>query len=654
MHPRTSLAIATLAWLFPLPAVVGQQATDASGARVSPPSPDAPHTAPAALPRGLASFGACRLGTSSFVYGGHHGTAHVHTAANQSGALLELPDGAPRWLERSHGPALQGTALVAHAGRVIRVGGMQARNTDPAAEDLWSSDEVAAFDPVAGTWQPLPKLPEPRSSHDAIVHGDRLFVVGGWTLAGERQTWLTTGWVLDLQAPESGWSALPTPPFQRRALAVTVHGERLFALGGLDQDGEPSPQVDVLDLRAGTWQRGPDLPGFGFAVAAVTTGDALFVSGRDGDLLRHREDGWANAGRLALPRFFHRLLPAADGTLLAIGGASSAHLATNERLPVTDATPSLQSWTLPWTHPARNRQAFVLQGDRLHAIGGNQGKKQHDFAPEHFAGAVATIDLRTLQVVAGPALPSPRQSSVARLHRGSVELLGGFAHRDGAGRAIADALQLDAAGWNPMASLPAPRTQFGAHDVDGATWLLGGIDYVPERGEDGFVFADELLCRVAGGSTFAPTGLCLPRPRRAGGSAVLAGEIWLVGGMREGFTPVPEVDVFAPRTRSWRSGPAPRSPRIAPFLVEVGGVLALVGGSTEDGPCLDLEMLQPGAEAWTSLALPIEAPVLGALAWRERVLVISRRGTDLQLTAVRLPAHARCAPIDASATRENP
>lgn len=205
-----------------------------------------------------------------------------------------------------------------------------------------------------------------------------------------------------------------------------------------------------------------------------------------------------------------------------------------------------------------------------------------------------------------------------------------------------------------MASLPSPRTQFGAHDVDGATWLLGGIDYVPERSEDGFVFADELLCRAAAGSSFAPTGLTLPRPRRAFGSAVRDGEIWLVGGMREGFTPVPEVDVFAPRTRSWRSAPAPRSPRIAPFLVEVGGVLALAGGSTEDGPCTDLEVLQPGAEAWTSLALAIEAPVLGALAWRDRVLVISRRGADLQLTAVRLPAHEQCAPVEASAEREHP
>jgi len=661
VHHQPSFAIATLAWLFPLTAVAGQHPTDASGPSAAPPVPTvaataaAPCAAPAALPRGLASFGACRLGTSCFVYGGHHGKAHVHTAANQSGLLLELPDGNPHWLERAQGPALQGTALVAHGGRVIRVGGMQARNTDPATEDLWSSDEVAAFDPVTAVWQALPKLPEPRSSHDAVVHGDRLFVLGGWTLAGEQQTWLATGWMLDLTTPDTGWQPLPTPPFQRRALAVAVHGERLFALGGLDQDGEPSSQVDVLDLGrqtgTGTWQRGPDLPGFGFAVAAVAASGSLFASGRDGDLLRHDDHRWTRVGRLALPRFFHRLLPAADGALLAIGGASSAHLATCERLPRTDTEPSVQTWTLPWAHPARNRQAFVLQGDRLHAIGGNQGQKQHDFAPQHFTGAVATVDLCTLQVVAGPALPSPRQSSMARLHRGSVELLGGFAHRDGAGRAIADALQLDAAGWNPMASLPAPRTQFGAHDVDGATWLLGGIDYVPERGEDGFLFADELLRRAAAGSTFAPTGLTLPRSRRAFGSAVLTGEIWLVGGMRDGFAPVPEVDVFAPRTRSWRQAAAPRNPRIAPFLVEVGGILVLAGGSTEDGPCTGLEVLQPGAEAWTSLALPIEGPVLGAVGWRDRVLVIGRCGADLQLTAVRLPAQERCATREAATPR---
>ena len=591
-----------------------------------------------ALPHGLASFGACRLGATSYVFGGHTGTAHVHTAQNQSGALLALADGDAAWREIARGPALQGTALVAHGRNVVRVGGMSARNVDPEHEDLWSSAEVAAYDVAAAAWRPLPPLPEPRSSHDAFVDGDRLFVVGGWTLAGGTRTWLTTAWALDLAHPDTGWQPLPTPPFQRRALAIAVHDGALHALGGLDQDGEPSHRTDVLDLASGTWQSGPELPGFGFAMAAVVHDGALFVSGRDGQLLRRTANGFVPAGSLALPRFFHRLLPGGPGELLAIGGASDAHAALCERVPTTRTAQHVQTWTLPWAHPAKNRQAFVLQKDRLHVFGGNQGKKQHDFQPEHFVGEMATIDLRTLQVTAGPALPTPRQSAVPHVHRGSIELLGGFAHRDGAGRAIADAVSLGGGSWRAAVSLPAPRTQFGVHELAGATWLFGGIDYVPERGEDGFVFADVVLRRERSDGPFVPTDVRLPRPRRAFGSAVRGDDVWLVGGMREGFTPVPEVDVFTPATGAWRCGPAPRTTRIAPFLVALGDTLVLAGGSSDGEPQRTLDVLSPGADAWTTCDVPVTPPVLGAVAWRDRVLLVTRRDEQLQLTAVRLPA----------------
>ena len=33
----------------------------------------------------------------------------------------------------------------------------------------------------------LAPLPEARSSHDAVVIGDKLYVVGGWTLSGDRK-----------------------------------------------------------------------------------------------------------------------------------------------------------------------------------------------------------------------------------------------------------------------------------------------------------------------------------------------------------------------------------------------------------------------------------------------------------------------------------
>ncbi len=600
--------------------------------------------APATLPRALTSFGACTDGARCYVFGGHVGKAHAHSRQNQVGTLLACDLRGGSWEEIDSGPLLQSPALVAHRGRVIRIGGMAARNDAGTPGDLWSTDEVVAFDTATSAWTPLASLPAARSSHDAVVVGDRAIVVGGWRLAGKEREWATSAIALDLTAKDASWQALPAPPFQRRALAVAAVGEVVYALGGLDADGEMCSEAHALDLRTGTWSELPQLPGNGFAVAACGAGGELFASGRDGELWGLDGGRWHTVTELALPRFFHRLLPAPHGQLLAMGGASDEHLATCELVPTRRDTLHIQAWSISWTHPARNRQAFAIVADRLHVFGGNRGKRQHDFEPEHFAADVATVDLRTMTVTTEAPLPQPRQSLVPIVEGKLVSLLGGFGHRDGKGRALAEACKFSANDRQCAAQppLPAPRTQFGLVAADGAQWLLGGIDYVPERGDGAFAFQLDVLRRSSNADSFAATELRLPRQRRAFGCAVRGDSVWLVGGMREGFAPVPEVDVLDVAKGSWSTGPTPAAPRIAPFLVALGARLVLAGGSVADGDgnqaATTIEVLDAGASEWQAFELPVAPPVLGALAWRERLLVVTRDDERLVLTAVRLPA----------------
>ena len=66
--------------------------------------------------------------------------------------------------------------------------------------------------------QPLPPLPEARSSHDVVMIGTRLFVVGGWRLVGSTRTakWPEHGLTLDLASARPAWEPFPQP-FRRRA-----------------------------------------------------------------------------------------------------------------------------------------------------------------------------------------------------------------------------------------------------------------------------------------------------------------------------------------------------------------------------------------------------------------------------------------------------
>ena len=138
------------------------------------------------LPKGITSFGAAVIGDWMYVYGGHFGRAHHYSNTSQSDQLSRLNLRKPGdWEIVAQGPRLQGLAMVAHGGKLYRAGGFTAHNDEGDEHDLRSIVEFVRFDPETGKWESLADLPEPRSSHDAVVIQDKLYVVGG--LAARRR-----------------------------------------------------------------------------------------------------------------------------------------------------------------------------------------------------------------------------------------------------------------------------------------------------------------------------------------------------------------------------------------------------------------------------------------------------------------------------------
>ena len=178
-----------------------------------------------------------------------------------------------------------------------------------------------------------------------FVIGDKLYVAGGWTLAGDGDgTWLDTALVFDLTSPNGQWQSLPEAPFLRRALAVSHWQGQLVVLGGIDSESEISFEVDLFNPETRQWTKGPKLPWQGmeaFGISAWNLGGQLFVSGLAESVFRLTDNGqsWSEATELKIPRFFHQLLPLNDHSLLAVAGASRrGHLTHIEKLPMPDAT----------------------------------------------------------------------------------------------------------------------------------------------------------------------------------------------------------------------------------------------------------------------------------------------------------------------------
>lgn len=282
-----------------------------------------------AIKSGVTSAGAAVANGNLYLYGGHKGSAHNYSADQQSGSLLRLNLNSPEaWEEVSTGPKRTGLALIGYKGHVYRIGGWESRNDKGEKWLLYSSKDFSRFDPATSKWTDLAPLPRGRSSHDAALVGDHLYVVGGWELNGEGDgDWHDTALVCDLSQEKPEWKEIAKPPFMRRALAVAGYDGKLYVLGGMTDSNEMTAAVSVYDPKSEKWSEGPSLPGKGmdtFGPSAFGGASGLFVTMADGSLLRLADAGkeWTKVGALKHPRFFHRLVMAEDGRLLVVAGTS--------------------------------------------------------------------------------------------------------------------------------------------------------------------------------------------------------------------------------------------------------------------------------------------------------------------------------------------
>jgi hypothetical protein len=279
----------------------------------------------AAMPEPTSSFGAVVSDGWVYVYGGHVVRTHSYSTDAVSGRFSRLRlGGNGAWERLPDGPKLQGLNLVAHRGKVYRVGGMQPQNKPGEPQDIRSVADVARFDPATNRWEALPPLPMPRSSHDVALVGDKLIVVGGWTLRGKEATLWPEGMdVMDLSAPTPVWTRV-AQPFKRRALTAAAHDGKVYVLGGFDDRSQVVRGVSIYDVASGQWTAGPDLPGgqmSGFGPAACVVGSRLLVSIDDGSLHRLGATGWDLVGRTTA-RIVHRCV-AHGPQVLVLGGADA-------------------------------------------------------------------------------------------------------------------------------------------------------------------------------------------------------------------------------------------------------------------------------------------------------------------------------------------
>ncbi len=283
------------------------------------------------LPFAITSFGAASIDHTFYVYGGHTGDAHAYCNEDQNHKLLSLDTAveSPQWKEIATDTPLQGLAMVAHGDDLVIIGGFTALNKRGEKANLQSRSDVRAFNIKTGQWRDLPAIPDPRSSHDAAIIGDTIYVVGGWNMQGPKSTtWHTTAWSLNLAEAKPVWKEMTTPPFTRRAVAAIAHEGQLFVVGGMNQNGGPTKEAEKYDPQSATWSDASSIIGqtdmAGFGVSGWSVAGNLYVTTHEGEVIRWspQTKEWLKVKSAQEARFFHRNLITPSGLLVSIGGAN--------------------------------------------------------------------------------------------------------------------------------------------------------------------------------------------------------------------------------------------------------------------------------------------------------------------------------------------
>lgn len=190
-------------------------------------------------------------------------------APHRGPALTGIPIN--RWQSRPHTLLSRSEVSATTVGNTAYVvGGFQS--------SLRATAAVEQMDLRTGSWRMGPSLPQPLNHMNAVSYHGALYVVGGYTQAGDTSAGATDRfWRL---VPSTGrWQRLPNAPVARAAAGAAVLGDRLYVAGGRNDAQNTLTSLAIYDFRTRRWTMGPPLHRGREHVAAVAADGAVWILG---------------------------------------------------------------------------------------------------------------------------------------------------------------------------------------------------------------------------------------------------------------------------------------------------------------------------------------------------------------------------------------
>lgn len=187
--------------------------------------------------------------------------------------------------------------------------------------------------------------------------------------------------------------------------------------------------------------------------------------------------------------------------------------------------------------------------------------------------------------------------------------------------------------WRTQATLDTPRDDFGTVVVAGRIWVVGGM-----TGERAHKLASvEVYDPHADSWSAGPT---MPVARSSVGAARVGDVVYAIGGSAQAGGRVEVSDAAAAldtRTRKWTRLPPMPTPRYELAAVAVGDRIYAIGGDGGDGPVRTVEVYDTGTHRWSAgPPLPEPRASLRAVLLDGRIYAVGGLAGDAESTGVQV------------------
>ncbi|MDE1766840.1 MAG: hypothetical protein KGI27_11305 [Thaumarchaeota archaeon] len=241
----------------------------------------------APIPSAREGYGAAQVGSINYYVAGDGPSGDSNTIQRYNASSNTwLSDGAPM-----PGPVRAELAAVSQGGHVYAVGGR------PAGVVMGG---IQRYDPASDTWTPfsgpgaLNPMPTPVvTEHTVVVQGEKIYVIGGRdALHPAPQTGGDVNLLQIYDIPSNSWSMGVNLPFTLSDAYAVVHGDKIYVFGGFSTDpsapaGQAGPfgfgkilnSTLIYDIAKNKWSTGASMPTHTADETAGTCGDKIHVVG---------------------------------------------------------------------------------------------------------------------------------------------------------------------------------------------------------------------------------------------------------------------------------------------------------------------------------------------------------------------------------------